>query len=123
MEAPRPVQRVDKWLFCARFFKTRALAASVVSKGHLRINGQKVAKPAHVVGPGDVLTFPQARVIRVIRVEAPAERRGPASEARGLYTDLEPGEAGSEPGDGAERPPEEARAAGTPSLSGIRPLE
>jgi ribosome-associated heat shock protein Hsp15 len=84
-----PRLRIDKWLWHARFFKTRSLAAKVVSGG-LRVNGQPVAKPAFAVGPGDVLTFSQARDVRVIRVVALGERRGPAPEAQALYEDLDP---------------------------------
>ena len=82
--------RIDKWLWQARFFKSRSLASGVVSAGHLRLNGAKTSKPGHAVGPGDVLTFPQAGRIRVIRVLACGTRRGPAPEARALYDDLEP---------------------------------
>jgi len=82
--------RLDKWLWHARFFKTRGLSAKVVSGGHVRVNSTRVSKPAHAVGAGDVLTFPQARDVRVIRVLAIGERRGPATEARSLYEDLEP---------------------------------
>ncbi len=88
MTEPRPRLRLDKWLWQARFFKTRSLAAKQVSGGHVRINGQKVLKPAQAVGPGDVLTFVQARALRVVRVERLGERRGPAPEAQTLYTDL-----------------------------------
>jgi ribosome-associated heat shock protein Hsp15 len=84
--------RIDKWLWQARFFKTRSLAAGIVAKGHLRINGTKTSRPGHGVGPGDVLTFRQAQQIRVIRVVACGNRRGPATEARQLYDDLEPPE-------------------------------
>ncbi len=87
-----PKLRVDKWLWHARFFKTRSLAAREVSAGHIRINGDKTDKPARAVGPGDVLTFPQARRVRVVRIEALGERRGPAPEAQALYTDLSPPE-------------------------------
>lgn len=88
---PRPEKiRLDKWLWHARFFKTRGLSAKLVSGGHVRVNGEKVAKPAHGVVPGDVLTFPQARRIRVIRIVAIGERRGPAPEALTLYEDLSP---------------------------------
>ncbi|CUI28639.1 RNA-binding S4 domain-containing protein [Cognatishimia activa] len=80
--------RVDKWLWYARFFKTRSLAAKVVSGGHVRVNGQKIAKSSHAVGPEDVLTFPQAKEIRVVRISALGTRRGPAPEAQALYTDL-----------------------------------
>ncbi|WP_170445423.1 RNA-binding S4 domain-containing protein [Ruegeria arenilitoris] len=80
--------RIDKWLWHARFFKTRSLAAKQVSGGHVRINGDRAQKPAQTVGPGDVLTFAQGRVIRVVQVEILGARRGPAVEARTLYTDL-----------------------------------
>lgn len=82
--------RLDKWLWHARFFKTRTQAARQVSGGHVRVNGVRVEKPAHAVTAGDVLTFAQARQIRVVQVEALGTRRGPASEAQGLFTDLSP---------------------------------
>lgn len=82
--------RLDKWLWQARFFKTRGLCAKLISAGHVRVNSQKVAKPAHSVGPGDVLTFPQARATRVIRIVEIGTRRGPAPEAQALYEDLSP---------------------------------
>ena len=83
--------RVDKWLWHARFFKSRSLAAKQVSAGKLRINREVVRKPKHSVKPGDVLTFPKGRDIRVIEVMALGARRGPAAEARELYRDLDPG--------------------------------
>lgn len=61
-----------------------------MSGGHVRVNAQKVHKPAQAIGPGDVLTFAQARRIRVVKVLALATRRGPAQEARALYEDLTP---------------------------------
>ncbi|MGR3615750.1 MAG: RNA-binding S4 domain-containing protein [Paracoccaceae bacterium] len=82
-----PRLRVDKWLWHARFFKTRGLAAKQVSGGHVRVNGVKTLKPAQQVGAGDVLTFAQGDVIRVVEVIAPGDRRGPASEAQLLYLD------------------------------------
>ena len=75
--------RLDKWLWHARFFKTRSLAAREVGAGHVRVNGDRATKPAASVSPGDVLTFAQARVVRVIRVEAIGERRGPAPRGAG----------------------------------------
>jgi ribosome-associated heat shock protein Hsp15 len=83
-------QRLDKWLWQARFFKTRTLAAKTIVSGHVRVNTVKAGKPAQLVGAGDVLTFAQSRVIRVIRIDALAERRGPAPEAQALFTDLDP---------------------------------
>lgn len=90
MDAPLPKQRLDKWLFQARFFKTRGLAAKQVSGGHVRVNGNRAGKSAQGVGPGDVLTFVQARQVRVVRIEALGDRRGPASEAQALYVDMSP---------------------------------
>ena len=87
---PPARMRVDKWLRHARFFRTRSLAAALASSGRLRINGVHSARAARLVGPGDVLTFPQGRRIRVVRIEAVGARRGPAAEARLLYTDLAP---------------------------------
>lgn len=88
--AAEPRLRLDKWLWFARFFRSRALAAEAAAAGAVRLNGQRVAKPAQPVGPGDTLTFAQGRRIRVIRVRALAARRGPAPEARLLYDDLDP---------------------------------
>ena len=89
--------RLDKWLWQARFFKTRALAAEVAESGHLRINGQPTRKPGAHVGEGDVLTFPQASRIRLVRILAVGLRRGPASEAQELYLDLDRRDDGPEP--------------------------
>lgn len=82
--------RLDKWLWHARFFKTRGLAAAMAGSGRLRINGEHVLKPAQTVRPGDVLTFPQGRRIRVIQILVLGARRGPAAEAAALYSDLAP---------------------------------
>ncbi|NDR56096.1 RNA-binding S4 domain-containing protein [Aliiruegeria sabulilitoris] len=87
-----PSLRIDKWLWHARFFKTRSLAAKQVSEGKIRVNATKISKPARSVAPGDVLTFPQADAIRVVRILALGERRGPAPEAQALYEDLSPPE-------------------------------
>jgi len=84
--------RIDKWLWYARFFKTRGISAKLVSSGRVRVNSEPVAKPAYQIRPGDVLTFPQEKDIRVIRIDALGERRGPATEAVTLYTDLSPPE-------------------------------
>ena len=85
----RPKLRLDKWLWAARFFKTRDLAVDVIERGHVRINGQKCRKPGHGVGAGDVLTFAQGGHIRVVRVLSLADRRGAAPEAQLLYIDLD----------------------------------
>lgn len=80
--------RLDKWLWQARFFKTRSLAAKIAAKRKVRINRTLVTKPHYRVRPGDVLTFPQGREIRVIRILALGLRRGPAPEARTLYEEI-----------------------------------
>jgi len=88
MEPPATL-RVDRWLWAARFFKTRSLAAAACAGGKVDVNDE-TAKPARLVRPGDVVrvTAPGGR--RIARVVAIAERRGPASGARALYEDLTP---------------------------------
>ena len=81
--------RLDKWLWQARFLKSRSLAAALVTEGRVRVNGERAVKPARIIAPGDVLTFPQAGRIRVVRVVATGDRRGPATEAQMLYADLD----------------------------------
>lgn len=87
-ETERP--RLDKWLWQARFFKTRSLAAKVCAAGSIRIDGVPTQKAHAAIRPGMVLTFVQGRHIRVIEIVSLGERRGPASEAQGLYRDLQP---------------------------------
>jgi len=84
-----PKQRVDKWLWFARFVKSRTLAAKLVGDGFVRVNGHRVDNPAKGVAVGDVVTVAVARTTAVVRVEALGERRGPAPEARQLYSSLE----------------------------------
>ena len=81
-------QRLDKWLWFARFAKSRSLAARLVTDGFVRVNGGRVENAAKAVAVGDVLTIAVARTTAVVRVEALGTRRGPAPEARTLYTDL-----------------------------------
>ncbi|ABD56227.1 RNA-binding S4 domain-containing protein [Jannaschia sp. CCS1] len=81
---------MDKWLWQARFFKTRSLAARQVSAGHVRVNATKITKASTQISPGDVLTFPQGNTIRVVKIDALAKRRGPAPEAQTLYIDMTP---------------------------------
>jgi len=82
--------RLDKWLWYARFYKTRTLAASIVAGGRVRINGTPASKRSTTIVAGDVLTFAKDDHIRVIQIEACGTRRGPAPEAQTLYTDLSP---------------------------------
>jgi len=83
-------QRLDKWLWHARIARTRSMAGRLVAGGKVRVNRQRVTKPAHPLHPGDVITLMLAGRVWVLRIEALAERRGPAAEARGLYADLTP---------------------------------
>jgi ribosome-associated heat shock protein Hsp15 len=85
-------QRLDKWLWFARFAKSRTLATRLCAERRVRINREVAGKPSAPVRPGDVLTFPQGPHIRVVRVVQPGLRRGPADEARMLYEDLAPPE-------------------------------
>ena len=105
--------RVDKWLWYARFLKSRTLATRLCAARRLRINGTIVSKPHHALKAGDVLTFPLGRHIRVIRVSALGTRRGPATEARTLYEDLEPPPARTPPP--APGAGERERGAGRPT--------
>ena len=83
-------RRLDKWLWFARFFKSRSLATRFCSTGRLRVNGKLVSKPHYALKPGDVLTFPLGPHVRIIQVAELGLRRGPATEARALYEDLDP---------------------------------
>jgi ribosomal 50S subunit-recycling heat shock protein len=77
--------RIDKWLFHARFYKTRPLAQAAACAGKVRLNGTRVEKPARTVRPGDILTLGKGKELISLRILALAERRGPALEARALY--------------------------------------
>jgi ribosome-associated heat shock protein Hsp15 len=85
--------RIDVWLWRARFFKTRSLAARIVEDGGVRLTRggarSPVDKPSRAVRPGDVLAFAQGPRWRVVKVQALGERRGPALEARALYNVIE----------------------------------
>jgi ribosome-associated heat shock protein Hsp15 len=85
--------RADVWLWRARFFKTRSLAARIIEQGGVRLarGGARspLDKPSRSVRAGDVITFAQGPRFLAVKVEALGERRGPAPEARGLYSLLE----------------------------------
>lgn len=80
--------RVDKWLWAARFFKTRSLAADAVDGGKVQVNGDRV-KPAKTVKPGDEVRVRLGPYEHVVLVRGTAERRGPASVAATLYAETE----------------------------------
>jgi ribosome-associated heat shock protein Hsp15 len=95
--------RLDKWLWAARFFKSRSLAAQACGGGKARVNDQ-AARPSKPVRPGDLLTISLPRGRRIVRVVTLSDRRGPGAQASRLYEDLTP-----------PPPPREARLA--PPLS------
>lgn len=80
--------RIDKWLWHARFAKTRTLAQKLVAGGAVRVNKTPVRAPGALVRPGDVLTVSAARTVRVVRILAIGHRRGPAAEAQTLYEEV-----------------------------------
>ena len=87
-------QRIDKWLWFARFVKTRTLGTRLVTTGKIRLNRVKIDKPAQAVKIGDVITARIGRRIMVIKVVDTGIRRGPAAEAARLYEDLTPADPG-----------------------------
>ncbi len=98
--------RIDKWLWAARFFKTRSLAAAAVGSGKVRCNGAHV-KPARDLKCGDELDINNGDVRFVVVVEALSDKRGPASVARQLY---------------AETPESSARRAAEQELRRLAPV-
>jgi ribosome-associated heat shock protein Hsp15 len=94
LTSPKPAaegdarQRLDKWLWFARVVKSRTGAAKLVEDGHVRVNTVRADTPAKTVRPGDVLTIALDRQVRVLKVLAPGERRGPYEEARTLFEEL-----------------------------------
>ena len=80
--------RLDTWLWYARFYKSRSLSSKAILSGKLRINSNKITKPATKVKTNDVLTLNYINEIRIIQIQSLSSRRGPASEAQSLYIDL-----------------------------------
>jgi ribosome-associated heat shock protein Hsp15 len=83
---PGERMRIDKWLWHARFYRSRVQAQEAALSGLLRLNGLRVEKPSAGVQPGDIVTLPRGRDVVAVRIEAVALRRGPSAEARNLYT-------------------------------------
>jgi ribosome-associated heat shock protein Hsp15 len=81
-------QRLDKWLFIARFLRSREKAADLVRSGHVRVNGVRTDAPAKAIRIGDALTIALDRQTRLVRVLGLGERRGPATEAQELYEEI-----------------------------------
>jgi ribosome-associated heat shock protein Hsp15 len=80
--------RLDKWLWFARVVKTRSIAQELAVSGHVRVNGQRAESAAKAIRIGDVLTVSLPSRVRVLKVRDVAERRGPATDAVGLYEEL-----------------------------------
>jgi ribosome-associated heat shock protein Hsp15 len=102
-------QRLDLWLWFARFFKSRTLATRFVQSGRLRVNNDVIKKAHHNLRVGDVLTFPKADQIRVVKLLDLGLRRGPAPEAQALYEDLSP-----------PAPKREGQKGGANTVAGVR---
>lgn len=83
-------QRLDKWLWFARVAKTRTLAATLVSEGKVRIDGERVDKPGATVKAGEVVTVLMRQQVRILKVRGFAARRGGAAVAAALFEDLSP---------------------------------
>jgi ribosome-associated heat shock protein Hsp15 len=81
--------RIDKWLWAARFFKSRTLATAACDGGKVDVNEQ-AAKPSRAVRPGDLLRITLPRAKKIVRVAALSDRRGPGAQAKLLYEDLTP---------------------------------
>jgi ribosome-associated heat shock protein Hsp15 len=80
--------RIDKWLWHARFCKSRDIAQEKAESGRIRINGNRVERSSYSVRVGDVMTLPSGGKVVALRVLGLGERRGPASEARMLYEEI-----------------------------------
>jgi ribosome-associated heat shock protein Hsp15 len=83
-------QRLDRWLFFARAVKSRTLAQKLIETGAVRVNSERTVHTDHQVGEGDVLTMTVHQRVLVWKILDPGQRRGPPSEAQGLYEDLSP---------------------------------
>ena len=85
-----PSLRLDKFLWFIRLTRRRAIAQQIAEQGHMRIDGRVVDRAHAAVRPGNVLSFPMAGRVRVIRVDTLPRHRGSPTEAQGCYTDLSP---------------------------------
>ena len=110
---PLHKERLDRFLFFSRAAKSRTLAQKIIESGAIRVNSQRTERTDHKVGAGDVLTMSLHGRIVVWRIIDPGTRRGPASEAQGLYEDISP-----PPVPRAEQSPYEAAIAERPAGAG-----
>ena len=80
--------RIDRFLHCVRLVKSRTLAQAIIDEGHVRIDSRRVEKPSEGVHVGSVIGLPLHGRVRILKVLALPDRRGPASEARLCYEEL-----------------------------------
>jgi ribosome-associated heat shock protein Hsp15 len=81
--------RIDRFLYCIRLIKSRTQAQGVIGTGHVRIDGRRVTKPSDEVREGSIVALPLHNRVRVLRVVGLPARRGPASEARRFYEEID----------------------------------
>ncbi len=86
----KQTQRIDKWLWHARFVKTRSLAQKLITSGRVRLDRSRISSTSHPVRPGNVLTLSLPKQVCIVEIIDIAERRGPYCVARLLYNDLTP---------------------------------
>ncbi|MYK57505.1 MAG: RNA-binding S4 domain-containing protein [Rhodospirillaceae bacterium] len=119
--------RIDKWLWHARFFKTRTLAGKLCNGGKLRVNSAPIAKAHYRVRRGDVLTFPQGGRIRVVEVRDYGGRRGPPADPQTLNEQRAPPAprpaATETERNGAPAAPHREAGAGRPTKADRRAIE
>jgi ribosome-associated heat shock protein Hsp15 len=124
---PQPGQRIDKWLWYTRVFKSRSLAAKFVETGKIRVKTgeqrSRLTKPSQTIRVGDILTFQHHDHIMVLEVCAPGKRRGPASEAQTLYKDLSPARPTREEQKLTQTAPSRAKGEGRPTKRDRRALD
>ena len=91
MAAELQRQRIDRWLWHARFVRTRGAAAAITEAGYIRINGARINAPGRMIRTGDIITVALDRGVRVVRVTGFAERRGAPLSVAALYQDVDRG--------------------------------
>ncbi len=116
-------QRLDKWLWFARFCKTRGLAQKLCAAGHVKRRGESLVKPSTLVRPGDELTVLMGPVRRTVIVRLPGERRGPAPEAQTLYEEPAPPERLRDPVMDGSTPAHRLKGTGRPTKKERRQTE
>ena len=120
-DAPE-AQRIDKWLWCARMVKTRSLGTKLAAAGGVRLtrdgSTQRIEKASALVKPGDSLAFMLGSRMRILEVIACGQRRGPATEAKLLYTDHSP-----PPAPKAKTAPSRDAGTGRPTKKDRRTME